>query len=67
MKRIIEKYAYQCLNDAREILKSIGIPTSLYNPRCVMTFAALAEMKSSDTNWAHIAENYHVPTISVNS
>lgn len=59
MKRIIEKYAYQCLNDAREILKSIGIPTSLYNPRCVMTFAALAEMKSSDTNWAHIAENYH--------
>lgn len=59
MKRNIETFNYPCLNDAREILKSIDMPSKLYNPRCVMTFAALAEMTANSTNWRHMKENYH--------
>lgn len=29
MKREIEKYDYQCLNDAKDILTSIGMPPGL--------------------------------------
>ena len=56
MKRIVEDYEYQELNDIREILESLGMPKTLRNPRCVMTFAALAEIKPG--KWNRISENY---------
>lgn len=52
-------YDYQCLNDANAILKSIGMPEKLHNARCVMIFAALAEMKAEDTKWRNASESYH--------
>ena len=58
MKRKVDKYSYRCLNDARDILISIGMPEYLYNPRCVMTLAALAEM-SGDKKWRNASEDYH--------
>ena len=35
MKKNIEDYNYNCLNEARDILKSIGMPPQLYNPEYV--------------------------------
>lgn len=58
MKRKVDKYSYRCLNDAKDILISIGMPEYLYNPRCVMTLAALAEM-SGDKKWRNASEDYH--------
>lgn len=58
MKQNVERYDYQVLNDAADILKSIGMPASLYNPRCVMAFAACAEM-TPDKKWRSASENYH--------
>lgn len=57
MKQKITRYPYDCLNDARNILVQIGMPETLCNPRCVMTFCACAEMKSQE--WKKISENYH--------
>lgn len=57
MKRNVEKYEYDCLNDAKDIMKSIGMPPELYNPRCVMTLAACAKVKSS-AEWKHASEAY---------
>lgn len=58
MKRKVDKYDYKCLDDAKDILVSIGMPSNLSNPRCVMTLAALAEMHS-DKKWRSVSENYH--------
>lgn len=58
MKRKVDKYDYQCLNDAKDILISIGMPPSLTNPRSVMTLAALAEM-SANKKWRSASEDYH--------
>lgn len=44
MKRNVEKYDYQVLNDAKNILMEIDMPKELYNPRCVMIFCACAQM-----------------------
>lgn len=59
MKLDIGNYKYSCLNDARDILKSIGMPERLYNPRCVMVLCACAEMTAKDTKWRKASENYH--------
>lgn len=59
MIRNVDKYQYQCLNDAKDILQSIGMPERLRNPRSVMVFAACAEMKAGDTKWRNISEEYH--------
>jgi len=58
MKRNVDKYDYQCLNDAKEILVSIGMPPSLTNPRSVMTLAALAEI-CDGKKWRTASEDYH--------
>jgi len=58
MKRKVDVYDYPCLNDAKDILVSIGMPDNLTNPRSVMTLAALAEM-TSDKKWRNASENYH--------
>lgn len=58
MKRKVDNYSYRCLNDAKVILISIGMPEHLSNPRCVMTLAALAEM-SGDKKWRNASEDYH--------
>ncbi len=58
MKRKIDKYNYSCLNDAKTILDSIGMPSHLVNPRSVMTLAALAEMYG-DKKWRNASEDYH--------
>lgn len=58
MKRKVEKYDYQCLNDAKDILISIDMPSNLTNPRSVMTLAALAEMSASK-KWRNASEDYH--------
>lgn len=58
MKQNVKTYDYPILNDAADILKSIGMPPNLYNPRCVMTFAACAEM-SPNKKWKSASENYH--------
>ena len=58
MKRNVDSYQYQCLNDAKTILTEIGMPSHLYNPRCVMTLAAMAEI--TDTKpWKSASEHYH--------
>lgn len=59
MKRNINEFAYSCLNDARDILKSVGMPEKYCNPRCVMVFAACAEMGGASTRWRNASENYH--------
>lgn len=59
MRRNITKYKYQCLNDAYSILNSVGMSDKLCTPRCVMVFAAFAEMKASDTKWRNVSEAYH--------
>lgn len=58
MKRNVEKYDYDCLNEAREILTGIGMPKNLTNPRSVMTLAALAEMYPGQ-KWRNASESYH--------
>ena len=58
MKRKIDKYAYSVLDDAADILKSIGMPERLYNPRCVMALAACAEI-TEKSKWRHASEAYH--------
>lgn len=58
MKRKVDRYDYQCLNDAKDILESIDMPAHLTNPRSVMTLAAFAEM-SSNKKWRNASENYH--------
>ena len=58
MKQNIETYKYQCLNDAKQILHAVGMPEKLCNPRCVMTFAAFAEIKASDAKWKNVSESY---------
>ena len=58
MKRKVENYEYRCLNEARDILVSIGMPPNLTNPRSVMTLAALAEI-SDNKKWRTASEGYH--------
>lgn len=58
MKKKIDEYSYSCLNDARNILRDIGMPFSLYNPRCVMVLAACAEMFDGE-KWSNASEAYH--------
>lgn len=58
MKRKVKCYEYDCLNDALNILKSIGMPDTLTNPRSVMTLAALAEMYPGQ-KWRNASESYH--------
>ena len=58
MKRNVDIFAYQCLNDAKNILVSIGMPPNLTNPRSVMTLAALAEM-CDEKKWRAASEGYH--------
>lgn len=58
MKRIVTHYEYSCLNDAFDILTSIGMPANLTNPRSVMTLAAMAEM-SPGKKWRNASEAYH--------
>ena len=58
MKRKVEHFEYDCLNDALNILKSIGMPDNLTNPRSVMTLAALAEMYPGQ-KWRNASEAYH--------
>lgn len=58
MKRNVETYKYQCLNDAYQILSDVGMPDNLKNARCVMVFAAFAEMKANDTKWRNPSESY---------
>ena len=55
MKRNVEKYDYQVLNDAKNILMEIDMPKELYNPRCVMIFCACAQMIDGKS-WRHISE-----------
>lgn len=57
MKRNVEKYDYQVLNDAKNILMEIDMPKELYNPRCVMIFCACAQMIDGKS-WRHISEEY---------
>ncbi len=59
MKRNVEKYQYRCLNEAKDILQSIGMPKELTNPRSVMAFAALAEMTPDKKSWKSASEAYH--------
>lgn len=56
MKRNVEQYDYQELNEVREVLEALGLPKGLINPRCVMAFAAIAEIKHG--KWNKISENY---------
>ena len=56
MKRNVEKYDYNELNDAASILTAIGMPKELCNPRCVMTLAAIAEVASG--KWNKLSETY---------
>ena len=58
MKRKVTHYDYDCLNDALDILISIGMPETLTNPRSVMTLAALAEI-DSNRKWRNASEAYH--------
>lgn len=58
LRRNVKTYAYTCLNDAYQILCDIGMPESLKNARCVMVFAAFAEMRAIDTKWKNASENY---------
>lgn len=58
MKRHVTHYNYTCLNEALDILTSIGMPMTLTNPRSVMTLAALAEMHDGK-KWRNASEAYH--------
>jgi hypothetical protein len=56
MRRKIDKYDYDELNDAVSILTAIGMPEELRNPRCVMTLVAFAEAASK--KWGKLSETY---------
>lgn len=58
MKRNVKHYDYDCLNEALDILVSIGMPAKLTNPRSVMIMAALAEI-SPGKKWRNASESYH--------
>lgn len=58
MKRNVTSYEYDVLNDIREILVSIGMPSKYYNPRCVLVLAACLEMVPGK-KWNSISESYH--------
>ena len=58
MKRKVTNYEYDCLNEAFDILTSIGMPQNLTNPRSVMTLAALAEINPGK-KWRNASEAYH--------
>lgn len=58
MKRNVTHYDYDCLNEALDILVSIGMPATLTNPRSVMTLAALAEI-CPGKKWRNASEAYH--------
>ena len=58
MKRNVTHYEYDCLNDALDILESIGMPAAFLNPRSVMTLAALAEIYPGK-KWRNASEAYH--------
>lgn len=58
MKRNVTHYEYDCLNESLDILKSIGMPATLTNPRSVMTLAALAEI-CPGKKWRNASESYH--------
>lgn len=58
MKRNVTNYEYGVLNDIREILISIGMPSKYYNPRCVLVLAACLEMIPGK-KWNSISEGYH--------
>lgn len=57
MKRYIEKYDYEILNEAKDILQAIDLPSELYNPRCVMIFCACAQM-ADKKSWRYASEEY---------
>lgn len=52
------RYPYQELNEARDILMSIGMPEKLYNPRCVLVFAVCAGVYGGG-KWKNVSEGYH--------
>ncbi len=56
MKQNVEKYNYDELNAARDILQSIGMPVELYRPRSVMIFASIARVKGG--KWNRVSEEY---------
>ena len=56
MKQNVDKYDYDELNEARDILHAIGMPAGLYGPRSVMIFAAFARVKSG--KWNKVSEEY---------
>jgi hypothetical protein len=58
MKQKVDNYEYPILNDTTDILKSIGMPDLLCNPRCAMTLAACGEM-IDPSKWNNVSENYH--------
>ncbi len=58
MKRNVKHYDYDCLNEALDILVSIGMPPALTNPRSVMMLAALAEIHPGK-KWKNASESYH--------
>ncbi len=58
MKRIVDNYDYEVLNDVKQILKLIGMPERYYNPRCVLVMTACLEMLPGK-KWNSISENYH--------
>lgn len=56
MKQNVDKYNYDELNEARDILRAIGMPVELYRPRSVMIFASVARVKSG--KWNKVSEEY---------
>lgn len=56
MKQNVEHYDYPELNDVKSILMALGMPETLYNPRCVMAFASITEAVSG--KWNRINEGY---------
>ncbi|MBQ0165939.1 MAG: hypothetical protein KBT02_02370 [Treponema sp.] len=58
MKRKVNEYSYDVLNDIRDILMHIGMPEKYCNTRCVLVMAACLEMVPGK-KWASISEDYH--------
>ena len=56
MKQNVDTYNYPELNEVKNILISLGMPETLYNPRCVMAFTAITEAVAG--KWNKISEGY---------
>ena len=56
MKQNVNTYNYPELNEVKNILISLGMPETLYNPRCVMAFTAITEAVAG--KWNKISEGY---------